>query len=108
MALIAAPQGLEAPRRRIFSMIAATLCRVLADEILLIKQHRRLEIGLGRLRLTVAGNSLVGNDANRRIPADDGALEVGNLDWPAGLCCFRGIHRSSARPASEHGCPCYP
>ena len=81
---------------------------VLADEILFIKQHHRLEIGLGRFRLTVSGNSLVGNDANRRIAADDGALEVGNLDRPACLCCFRGIHCSRACPASEHGCPCDP
>ena len=69
--------------------------RIFAEKIVLIKEHHRLEIRLGGLGLTVPGDALIGDDSNDRVPADDCAPEVRDLD---------GCHARSAFPGSTH-CP---
>src|ERR1700688_4481954 len=78
-----------------------------ADEIALIEQDHRFEIRLGGFGLTVTGNFLIGDDAHGWIAADDGTLEVCNLDRPACLRCLRGTCKSTAGPTGEHRCSCY-
>ena len=53
--------------------------RVLADQRLAEMQHAGLEVGLGVLDLAEAVDALVGDDADDRVLADDGAAQVGDL-----------------------------
>src|SRR5580692_4263701 len=59
---------------------ARDVCRVFADQVVLIKEDHRLEVGLVGLGLTITGDALIGDDANRRIAPDDGAAEISDLD----------------------------
>ncbi|MEZ5906960.1 MAG: hypothetical protein R3C69_18335 [Geminicoccaceae bacterium] len=52
--------------------------RVLADQRLAVVQHEGLEVGLVLLGLAIAREALVGDDADDRVGADDGAPEVGD------------------------------
>jgi hypothetical protein len=65
-----------------------------------VKEHHRLEIRLGGLGLAVPGEALIRDDANYRVPADDGAPEVGDFVGCLPGALFRGC-RSAALPGLE-------
>ena len=53
--------------------------RVLADQRLAKMQHPGLEVALGELDFAEAVDALVGDDADDRVLADDGAAQVGDF-----------------------------
>ena len=58
---------------------------IFAQKIVLIEEDHRLEVRLGRLGLAIAGDTLIGNDSNDGVAADDGASQIGDFDfWLAG------------------------
>ena len=84
--------GLERTHAADLQHHALHVRRVFAEKIVLIEEHHRLEIRLGGLGLTVPGDALIRDDANYRVPADDGAPEVGDLDRCSPRPLFSGGH----------------
>src|SRR5207237_701793 len=50
--------------------------RILAQDVWLVEQHVRLEVGLVGLDRGVAADAFVGHDPNDGVVADQGALEI--------------------------------
>ena len=82
IALTAAP-GLERAHPADLQHHPLDVGRVFAEQIVLVEEHHRLEVRLGGLGLAVPGDALIRDDADDRVPADDGAPEVRDLDRSA-------------------------
>ena len=78
--------GLEAAALTDLQHHALDVGRVLADERIAEMQHPGLEVGLGEFDLAEAVDAFVGDDADDRDAADDGAAEIGDLHGCASSC----------------------
>ena len=71
--------GLERAALADLQHAALDVGRVLADQRVAEMQHPGLEVGLGVFHLAEAVEALVGDDADDRMLADDGAAQVGDF-----------------------------
>src|SRR4030095_7331961 len=79
---------------------------ILADQGILEVHYPRLQVGLGVFDLAEAIEALVGDDADNRMLAHDGAAQVGDLhvSYPSRVssrCDPRSIRRPTGRSAAR-------
>src|ERR1019366_5481080 len=82
--------GLEGAKPANFQHDALDVRRVLAQDIVLVEEHHWLEIRLGGLGLTVAGDALIRDNSNYRVSADDRTPEVCDFHASTPRPLFRG------------------